>query len=111
VWVTKADVARISKYLGRTDARLDKSQLRRIGLRHSLTEKTDGDCIFLKRQGGKALCSIYPVRPLQCQTWPFWSDLLRSEDTWNSAAATCPGMNHGQHHDFVAIEAVRLRKS
>ncbi len=111
VWVTKEEIARISKFVGREDGWLDKEQLRRVELRYSLTEKPDGDCIFLKRDGEKSFCGIYPVRPLQCRTWPFWTENLRSTDAWNRAALTCPGMNRGKEHNFVAIEDIRLRKS
>lgn len=112
VWATKEEIGRISEFLGRTDGWLDKQHVRRVGLRYSLTEKPDGDCIFLKRQGGKALCSIYPVRPLQCRTWPFWNDNLRSEQAWEDVHRNvCPGMNSGQQHTFVQIETQRTRKS
>ena len=110
VWVTKEEIAGISKFLGRTDGWLDKSQLRRVTLRYSLTEKKGGDCIFLKREGGKRICSIYPVRPLQCRTWPFWKSNLSSPEAWESAAESCPGMNHGTAHDFVQIETKRTQK-
>lgn len=107
VWVTKKDIARIAEFLDRPDGTLDSTYVRRVGLRHSLTEHPDGDCIFLERHGGKSTCSIYSVRPLQCRTWPFWSDNLRSPGTWNSAARTCPGINRGKRHDFVQIEQIR----
>jgi hypothetical protein len=110
VWVTPDDVNNISAFLGRTDGKLDKSQLRRVGLKHSLTEKKGGDCIFLLRENGKAMCSIYPVRPIQCRTWPFWSSNLRSPESWDQTSENCPGMNSGRSYGFVAIEELRLKK-
>src|SRR5690606_17308169 len=40
------------------------------------------DCVFLDRTSvpGKALCSIYEVRPEQCRTWPFWGSVVKSRD-------------------------------
>lgn len=111
VWATKEEIRRISKFLGRTDGRLDKKHLRRVRFRYSLTERSNGDCIFLKREGGKAICEIYPVRPLQCRTWPFWRRNLRSAHDWNQAQKTCPGMDCGKHYDFVQIETLRVQKS
>lgn len=111
VWVTREEMRRIAEFLGRQDGRLDKKHLRRVGLRYSLTEKPNGDCVFLQRTGGKTMCSIYPVRPLQCRTWPFWNQNLRSPEAWNEAHRTCPGMNRGKHHDFVQIEVLRTQKS
>jgi uncharacterized protein len=111
VWVTREEIRRISEFLGGKDGWLDKATLRRVGFKHSLTERPNGDCVFLQKVNGKRVCSIYPVRPLQCRTWPFWSTNLRSRDSWDAAAETCPGMNKGKHHSYVAIEEVRLRTS
>ncbi len=112
VWVTREEIRRISLRLGRTDGTLSKEHLRRVGLnKYSLTERPGGDCIFLTRADGKSGCSIYDVRPLQCRTWPFWSGNVKSPDSWNSVAGGCPGANRGKHHDFVAIEDLRLKKS
>lgn len=111
VWATKEEIGRISEFLGRTDGWLGKEHLRRVGLHYSLTERPDGDCIFLKREKGKATCSIYPVRPLQCRTWPFWDANVASKSAWEETAKRCPGMNHGPLHSFVRVEEVRLTKS
>ncbi len=109
VWVTRDDVKKISEFLGKKDGQLDKSQIRRVGLRHSLTEKPGGDCIFLKRENGKSMCGIYPVRPIQCRTWPFWGGNLKSPDSWNEASIGCPGMGEGKLHNFVHIEELRIK--
>jgi hypothetical protein len=112
VWASKEEIARIAAFLGRSDGWLAPEHLRRVGLHYSLTERAEGDCIFLKRENGKATCSIYPVRPLQCRTWPFWTDNLRSQGEWNALAAQkCPGMNKGQHYDLVQIEIQRTRRT
>lgn len=60
----------------------------------------DMDCVFLDREKipGKAICSLYGARPGQCRTWPFWSELLESEETWNNAkigSEGCAGIGKG----------------
>lgn len=110
VWATKEEIRRIAEFLGRDDGWLDRAHLRRVGLRYSLTEKADGDCIFLKRAGGKSMCGIYPVRPLQCRTWPFWNEIVKSPESWEETAKGCPGMNQGKHYDYVQIEGIRTQK-
>ena len=111
VWTTKEEIKAIAEFIGQRDGWLGKEHLRRVGLRYSLTEKPGGDCVFLRRSGGKATCSIYPVRPLQCRTWPFWNNVVRNPSTWAETAETCPGMNNGKHYDFVQIEQIRTKKS
>jgi Fe-S-cluster containining protein len=82
--------------------------LRRVGLRttiieHSLTK----DCIFLRSVGGARQCAIYPVRPAQCRSWPFWPENLSSPEAWNRAALRCPGINRGRLHTCTEIERIR----
>ena len=112
VWVSRDEIRHIAKYLGREGDWLGKDQIRRVGFRYSLTEKSNGDCIFLQHDSdGKRMCSIYPVRPLQCRTWPFWTVNLRSVSAWREASLKCPGMNNGYQYTFKAIEELRLKRS
>ncbi len=108
VFVNQEEIEKIAAFLGRPGKGLGPEHLRRVGRRYSLTEdKESGDCCFLKTAGGKRICAIYPVRPLQCRTWPFWDSNLQSPNDWADAAEGCPGMNTGQRHEFVQIEIRR----
>jgi len=149
VWVTKDEIVKIARHLGRADDWLDKKHLRRVGLKYSLTEKPNGDCIFLQRtvdgspsrdaasEPGRpqpglrypvgdnpalngdlagddpplTVCLVYPVRPRQCRTWPFWPEVLRSRDAWDRATEKCPGIGKGKYHDLLAIENLRLTRA
>jgi len=105
VWVTKEEIERIAAFLGRPGEGLSRQHLRRVGFRYSLTEDSkSGDCCFLKHESGKRICGIYPVRPLQCRTWPFWDVNLHSPRAWSDAGKTCPGIDRGELHDLVQIE-------
>ena len=82
--------------------------------RWTLDERCNGDglydCVFLERDDeGKAGCSIYPVRPSQCRSWPFWPENLRSSTAWQRAAVTCPGMAKGLKGQgkFYTVEQIR----
>jgi uncharacterized protein len=58
--------------------------------RRSLKERVVSyNCIFLKDQK----CQIYPVRPTQCQTFPWWEYLLSSKEHWEEEQSRCPGIN------------------
>jgi Fe-S-cluster containining protein len=58
-------------------------------------------CIFLD---GNGQCSIYPVRPLQCRTYPFWPELVGSRRAWQREAARCEGINKGAR---VPLQTIR----
>jgi len=71
----------------------------------SLKERSNKDCVFWDSG-----CSVYRVRPLQCSSFPFWSSILSSFESWKIAAAACPGMNTGETHTQEAIERyIKLR--
>lgn len=70
----------------------------------SLKERQNGDCIFYDASSDR--CVLYPVRPLQCRLFPFWRVLLESEEAWNEAAASCPGMNEGAFHSAEEIRTL-----
>jgi Fe-S-cluster containining protein len=68
--------------------------------RLSLKEKLNFDCIFWADGG----CTIYRARPFQCRSFPFWSSNLISEEAWQSASLSCPGIGRGVLHSKREIE-------
>ena len=52
---------------------------------------TDGRCFFYEDG-----CRIYPVRPGQCSSYPFWFINLRSEKKWHSVSEECRGIGQGR---------------
>jgi Fe-S-cluster containining protein len=69
----------------------------------SLTERSDGACIFWSARDG---CTVYAVRPRQCRTWPFWRRNVASPTHWREAARGCPGIGQGERHDARTITAL-----
>lgn len=104
VWVDAAEIDAISRYLDvpSGEVRLLKTKL--VGDRLSLREHANGDCIYLESTSRR--CSIYPVRPKQCRTWPFWNSNLESPDAWNNVQKKCPGAGQGA---FVPLEQIQLQ--
>jgi len=108
VWINKIEILKLADFLKISPQQLKNDYLRRVGVRYSLIEKQPSkDCIFLSRNPDHTVkCDIYPVRPLQCRTWPFWNENLRSPATWKHAAQKCPGINHGLWYDLKKISAL-----
>lgn len=112
IWITGEEIELLAKHLGMTVEAVRKKYIRRVGLRHSIIENpTTHDCIFLTadKNGGRG-CAIYPVRPNQCRTWPFWKENLESPDYWNFAAVKCPGINRGRIYTAEEIEKILHQK-
>ena len=112
IWAAAKEVQFIADYLQITVPELQKRFLKRIGTRSSIIEDpVTKDCIFLNKADGQGRCAIYPVRPNQCRTWPFWASNLRSPAAWNSAAMRCGGINRGKLHKPEEIEKVKNQQS
>ena len=67
------------------------------------------DCVFLDRDTikGKAICSMYDVRPLQCRTWPFCEELVDEDEVVELADRIGPHV--GDLEERVQVELERHR--
>lgn len=57
-----------------------------------IKDNQQGHCIFLEEDR----CSIYEERPLQCKTFPFWPENLKSQYRWKQLRFFCRGIDHGK---------------
>lgn len=112
IWLTTHEIGLLADYLKTTPEAVRQKYVRRCGLHLSILEHpATKDCVFLTAaKNGTRGCAIYPVRPNQCRTWPFWNDNLSSPDNWTDAAVKCPGINRGRLYTFEEIETLRKQK-
>jgi hypothetical protein len=104
VWVDEEQIQAIADYLKIPLGEMRVMHTRRAMGRISLREYANGDCVFLDPQ--KRNCTIYPVRPKQCRTWPFWNSTLENEAAWQSLQPGCPGCGRGE---LVQLEEIQRR--
>jgi len=109
LYLTDGDARRLARHFA-----LDHDQF--VSL---YTEAEDGflllrmdqpDCPFLE----EGRCRVYDARPIQCRTFPFWKENLRSRRNWVKLCEFCPGIDTGPTHDGKAITeqvAKRERRS
>ena len=102
VWVNAAEIAALASQVGLDVETFERRYVRRIGIRKSLVEFPNGDCVFFDNQSRK--CGVYEARPRQCKTWPFWDSNLRSPTTWKQTCEVCPGSGQGQ---LISLESIR----
>ena len=81
--------ARIAAFLGISEDRLIQEYTRLADDRTELVfiDKADGSCIFLTEAG---LCSINPVKPHQCSSYPYEWDVptdlkAKCQGSWEEA--------------------------
>lgn len=100
-WITEDEIAACAAYLEMTPEEFGKKYLRKVGNKWALLEMPGNyDCVFLKNKK----CRIYPVRPSQCRTYPFWHQNLTSKEAWLQAASFCEGIGQGEPVPAEEIE-------
>ena len=105
VWVTQEEIANLAAQTAMEVALFEREYVRKVGIRKSLREFPNGDCVFF--DGQVRTCRVYAARPRQCRTWPFWDSNLRTPTTWQQTAEVCPGCNRGRVHLVEEIERLR----
>ena len=93
VWVEDADVAALAEHLGETIEAVRGLYTRWTARGWTLREKANGDCVFYDKKAG---CTVYPARPPQCRTWPFWESNVASPEAWRRTREVCPGSGRGE---------------
>ncbi len=108
VWVTLEEIKALAEYRGEMVDQFSAKFVRRVGDYYSLTERKGGDCIFWDAQAG---CTVYPARPVQCRTWPFWPENVETPEDWEGITRICPGSGKGRLYSvdeiLESIEKVR----
>ena len=105
VWLNKAEIAALAKRLDVDVETFEANYVMRVGIRKSLKEFSNGDCVLFDAE--KRCCTVYEDRPRQCRTWPFWDSNLRSPETWAETCEACPGSGQGKLHQLAVIEEQR----
>ncbi|MCZ6507188.1 MAG: YkgJ family cysteine cluster protein [Acidobacteria bacterium] len=102
VWTDPGEVEVLAARLSLEVDEFGRRYLRRVGRRLSLVDGPDGACVFWDNG-----CSVYPARPRQCRTFPFWAENLTGEAAWNETAKLSPGVNQGRLYELQEIEDLR----
>lgn len=105
-WVTVEEIEEIARFLNMEITEFAESYLRMVDGDFALLEYSPNyDCCFLKENR----CSVYPVRPKQCRTFPWWQKNLESKEAWEEAAKYCEGINKEDAELFTAEQIDKLK--
>ncbi|MEJ2646279.1 MAG: YkgJ family cysteine cluster protein [Gammaproteobacteria bacterium] len=104
VFLRPAEAERIREYLGLSRSWFRRRYLRRLPDGDLVAAAGPrGSCVFL---GADGRCRVYGARPVQCRTYPFWPEVVRSRSSWEAEGRRCEGIGRGA---AVPLERVRAQ--
>jgi Fe-S-cluster containining protein len=102
VYVTPLRIRRIAGFLGRSATWVRRRLVRRDEDGELVLKlRRNGDCIFWDNG-----CTIYPERPRQCRTFPFWGENLKNRAEWAKLGQFCPGIDKGRRYGLAEIRSI-----
>ena len=103
VWVNQEEIEKLAALVEMTLEDFSARYVRAVGVRKSLIEHDNGDCVFFDNKARK--CTVYEARPQQCRTWPFWESNVETPEAWEETCESCPGSGKGKLYSIDVIEA------
>jgi len=94
------DLERLAAHLGLSPAECAE-RYTELDEGHRILRMDAPSCPFL--DGWR--CGVYPARPTQCRTFPFWPENLKSPGAWKKLERYCPGINRGPAHPLSVIRS------
>ena len=90
IFVSEEEMQKMAEYLSLPLDLFKRKYTKKRDNRYLLVElkSKNFSCVFLENKK----CSIYPVRPIQCQTFPWWKENLKSKESWLDLATACEGI-------------------
>lgn len=99
--VSQQEAEKIRQHLGVSSAWFKRRYIEHLTRDSWSIRLSHGHCVFLDNKGQ---CKIYQLRPTQCKTYPFWPELLTSEQVWLKQRRYCEGINNGKQ---VSVQHIK----
>lgn len=102
VFLDVAEARRLCDHLGLSWSWFRRRYLRVLPEEGLVLQADDnGDCVFL---GADGACRVYPARPLQCASYPFWPEVVTTAKGWRREARRCEGIGRGAAVPLAHVE-------
>jgi len=98
VYLEDGEERRIARFLELSRARF-RERYTEMDDEYLVLRMDQPACPFLEGRR----CRIYPVRPVQCRTFPFWQSNLTSRSAWTRLRGFCPGIDQGEVQPLPVI--------
>lgn len=86
-FITEKEIETIAAYIREDFETFVKNYCRISGGKKILAQAKNMYCIFWD-----GVCTIHPVKPRMCKTWPFLESILVDIGNWHIMASLCPGI-------------------
>ena len=100
VYLEKTDARRLARHLRLKMAEF-KERYTEAEDEYLILRMDQPACPFLEGRR----CTVYPARPTQCRTFPFWESNLSSRSAWKRLRVFCPDIDQGELHPLRVIES------
>ena len=105
-FVTDPEIEAIAEFIKTDPATFKEKYCKLSGSKPLISQAESGYCIFWND-----ICTIHPVKPRMCRTWPFIESVVTDTANWYAMATTCPGMKKDIPQDIVKATVERKIKS
>ena len=86
-FITEKEIETIAAYIHTDPDTFVENYCQISGGKRILAQAGNRYCIFWD-----GLCTIHPVKPRMCKTWPFIESILVDTSNWYIMASLCPGI-------------------
>jgi Fe-S-cluster containining protein len=98
VYMEPGDAQRLARFLGLRMAEF-RRRYTEVDEEYLVLRMDQPACPFFEERR----CKVYPARPTQCRTFPFWKSHLTSPGAWRRLRGFCPGVDRGEVHPLRVI--------
>jgi Fe-S-cluster containining protein len=95
-YVDEKDIESIADFIHTDPESFVRTYCKRTEKMPLLAQRENDYCIFWDGQ-----CTIHPVKPRMCRSWPFIESVLIDIKNWHIMAALCPGIRTDVSEDQV----------
>jgi uncharacterized protein len=108
IFVKEEELPTMAEYFKLSEEEfIEKYILKYFGGVYRLNCDEEAPCMFLEETG----CGIYPVRPAQCRTFPFWPENINNPKNWFNLKKMCPGIGKGRLYTIDEITDIAAEVS
>jgi len=98
VYLSEKDISQLADHFNLTNREFLFKYTEKEDIARVLKWPNDA-CVFLGENG----CTVYPARPRQCRTWPFWPETLERSIWEGEVVPFCPGAGKGRLYTLEEI--------